>query len=53
MYCFFLSFFLELAHLVIPNRSFEISDLIGNILGVIVAYSTIKIYLFFNKDEQI
>ena len=46
---FFLSFFLELAHLVIPNRSFEISDLIGNILGVIVAYSVLKIYLFFKK----
>ena len=46
---FFLSAILELFHLIIPNRSFETADLIGNILGVIVAYFTIKIYLFFNK----
>ena len=30
-------------------RSFEIEDLFGNILGVVVAYSIVKIYLFFNK----
>ena len=46
---FFLSVILELLHFIIPNRSFEIGDLIGNILGVMVAYSVIKIYLFFNK----
>ena len=43
---FFLSIFLELLHYVIPNRSFQLGDLIGNILGVIVAYFVIKIYLF-------
>ena len=46
---FFLSVILELFHFIIPNRSFQLEDLIGNILGVIVAYSTVKIYLFFNK----
>jgi len=46
---FFLSITLELFHHIIPNRSFQLSDLIGNILGVTVAYSAIKIYLFFNK----
>ena len=46
---FFLSITLELLHYIIPNRSFQLTDLIGNILGVIVAYSVIKIYLFFNK----
>ena len=46
---FFLSISLELFHLVIPNRSFQAGDLIGNILGVTVAYLLIKIYLFFNK----
>ena len=46
---FFLSVILELFHFIIPNRSFELSDLFSNILGVIVAYSVIKIYLFFNK----
>ena len=46
---FFLSLILELLHYIIPNRSFQLGDLIGNILGVIVAYFIIKIYLFFNK----
>ena len=45
----FLSVVLELFHLIIPNRSFQFSDLIANILGVMVAYSLVKIYLFFNK----
>ena len=47
---FFLSVILELLHYIIPNRSFQPGDLIGNILGVIVAYFIIKIYLFFNKS---
>jgi len=48
---FFLSATLELAHYVIPNRSFEMTDLFGNILGVIVAYFVIKIYLLFYSHE--
>ena len=47
---FLLSIILELLHYIIPNRSFEIIDLIGNILGVTVAYFIIKIYLYFNKQ---
>jgi len=47
---FFLSVILEILHYIIPNRSFQIDDLFGNILGVIVAYSVVKIYLFFNKS---
>ena len=47
---FFLSVILETLHYIIPNRSFQIADLFGNILGVIVAYSVVKIYLFFNKS---
>ena len=46
---FFLSIILELCQLIIPNRSFQLSDLIGNILGVIVAYFAVKIYLFIKK----
>mgnify|MGYP001266500411 CR=1 FL=1 len=46
---FFLSFILELFHFVVPNRSFQLEDLIGNILGVIIAYFLIKIYLFINR----
>ena len=46
---FFLSIILEVFHFIIPNRSFQLDDLIANILGVLVAYSVVKIYLFFNK----
>ena len=46
---FLLSVILELLHFIIPNRSFQLGDLIGNILGVIVAYSVVKIYLLFDK----
>ena len=46
---FFLSIILELFHFIIPNRSFQLGDLLGNILGVMVAYLVIKIYLFINK----
>lgn len=44
---FFLSAILEVLHLIIPNRSFQLGDLIGNILGVSVAYFVVKIYLLF------
>ena len=47
---FFLSAILELLHFIIPNRSFQLGDLIGNILGVLVAYFIIKTYLFFTKS---
>ena len=47
---FFLSIVLEFAHFILPNRAFEISDLIANILGVLLAYSLVKIYLHFKKQ---
>ena len=51
LYCLlFLSITLELFHLIIPKRSFQLEDLLGNIFGVIVAYLVIKIYLSFNKS---
>ena len=46
---FFLSITLEIFHLVIPSRSFQLQDLLANIFGVMVAYFVIKIYLFFHK----
>ena len=46
---FFLSVILESFHFIIPNRSFQLTDLIGNILGVVVAYSIVKIYLLFRS----
>jgi len=46
---FFLSVILEGFHFIIPNRSFQLGDLIGNILGVLVAYFVVKIYLLFRS----
>ena len=46
---FFLSIILESFHYILPFRSFQAWDLLANILGVIVAYSIVKIYLLFNR----
>ena len=46
---FILSVILEVLQLIIPNRSFQLGDLIGNILGVLVAFFVVKIYLLFRS----
>jgi len=46
---FFLSITLEILQLIVPNRAFQLLDLITNFLGVLVAFFLIKIYLLFNK----
>ena len=50
IYLFFLSIMLEIAHLVISERSFQIVDLTGNILGVLIAYTIVLIYKFWRKQ---
>ena len=49
IYLFFLSIILEVSHLVISERSFQTSDLAGNILGVLIAYIIVIIYKFWRK----
>ena len=49
IYLFFLSIILEVTHLVIAERSFQIKDLTGNILGVLIAYTIVLIYKFWRK----
>ncbi len=49
LYLFSISITLELAHIVIPNRSYQFEDLIGNITGVIVSYILIKFYEFIRR----
>ena len=49
IYFIFLSIFLELSHLIIPNRSFQFDDLFGNIIGVLISVLIIKIYSFLEK----
>ena len=46
---FFLSIMLEVLHLFVPKRSFQLEDLLANILGVMVAYFVVKIYLLFKS----
>tara|TARA_A100001234_G_C12411992_1_gene294927 strand:- start:56 stop:427 length:372 start_codon:yes stop_codon:yes gene_type:complete len=42
IYLVFISIFLELCHLFIPERGFQISDLFGNITGIILSYIIFK-----------
>ena len=49
IYLLFLSIILEVAHLVISERSFQIEDLTGNILGVLIAYIIVLIYKFWRR----
>ena len=43
LYLFLLSIILELLHIIIPNRSFELRDLFGNISGVILIIIIYKV----------
>ena len=48
IYLFLLSIILELLHIIIPIRTFEYEDLIGNTLGVILVIIAYKI-----KDKYV
>ena len=49
VYLILLSIFLELFHIIIPNRGFEMSDLFGNIVGVILVILIYKIIIRYVK----
>ena len=49
IYLFFLSIILEVSHFIISERSFQIPDLVGNILGVLIVYIVVLIYKFWRK----
>jgi len=49
IYLLSLSIILEIFHLVIPERSFELPDLFGNLIGVIIV---IIINYFYKKYER-
>ena len=49
IYLIFLSIVLEVLQYFIPNRSFEFSDLFGNLLGVIIV---IVLFYFFKNNEN-
>ena len=48
-YLFFISVFLELMHIAIPERGFEIKDLTGNIVGVVIS---LIIFLIFKQRKK-
>ena len=50
IYLIFLSIILETLHYFIPERSFQFSDLIGNLIGVIIV---IIIFHFFRKKKNV
>ena len=43
------SIFLEILHIVIPNRSFQYDDLFGNIAGVLISIFLFSIFNFWSK----
>tara|TARA_S200000501_G_C20396437_1_gene557282 strand:- start:224 stop:613 length:390 start_codon:yes stop_codon:yes gene_type:complete len=48
LYLLILSIVLELSHLIIPGRSFQLGDLFGNLVGVII----LIIINYFNKKNE-
>ena len=50
IYLLLISIILEILHIIIPNRSFQFSDLIGNLLGVFIML--ILFYIYFNAKKS-
>jgi VanZ family protein len=48
-YVFFISIFLEIMHFFIPIRAFEIKDLFGNLIGVIISLIIFNSFNFWRK----
>ncbi len=46
LYLIFLAIILEIFHLFIPERSFQIPDLIGNIFGIFISFIIINIFYY-------
>ena len=49
LYLILISIILELLHLYIPNRSFQFSDLFGNISGVLISILILILFNFWRK----
>ena len=52
LYLFFISIFLELSHILIPQRNFEYQDLFGNFLGTFLIFIVLNLYKYFKKNDQ-
>ena len=51
IYLFFVSIFLELCHILIPQRTFEYQDLFGNFLGTFLIFIVFNLYKYFKKND--
>ena len=51
LYLFFISIFLELCHILIPQRSFEYQDLFGNFFGIFLIFIVFNLYKYFKKND--
>ena len=49
LYLISISIILELLHLFIPNRSFQFSDLFGNIVGVLLSIFVLIVFNIWRK----
>ena len=51
-YLFFASIFLELCHILIPNRNFQYQDLFGNFFGVFLIFLLYNFYHFIKSKKN-
>ena len=49
LFLFVLSFFLELLHFLIPNRAFELNDLLANTVGVVSIFFLFTLKKIFTR----
>ena len=49
LYLVSISIILELLHFIIPNRSFQFSDLFGNIVGILISVFILILFNFWRK----
>ena len=49
LYLLSISIILELLHFIVPNRSFQFSDLFGNISGVLISILILILFNFWRK----
>ena len=53
IYILSLSVILELMHIIIPNRSFQFSDLFGNVIGILVSLIITKYVNKWRKRNEL
>ena len=49
LYLLSISIILELLHFIVPNRSFQFSDLFGNMAGVLISIFILILFNFWRK----